>query len=110
MREEKYIDKEEVKDIYAWGRWYIRKASETNDPPLRGLGKWTIEFSHEADGYILLLKQGLIDYENLKEKVRKYLKNDMDYFSDESFKKQDLLGEYKLVPDEIDSYMEDYRL
>lgn len=76
----------------------ISKGAKTGKPELRGRGKWLVEYGHFLQGQTELLENESINYEEFKMKVEQYLNSELQYFGDESFQRNDVVGEYSEVP------------
>lgn len=76
----------------------ISKGAKTEKPELRGRGKWLVEYGYFLKAQAELLESESINYEELKLKVERYLNSELQYFGDESFQRNDVIGEYSEVP------------
>lgn len=102
------LEKINMYQIRASGKWLLKKGIEERNYSHRGLGKWLIDFGGALSDLLSDYNQGKISYQELEKQITAFLDNDYHYF--DNLKESDALGEYELVPAKVEELKELYEL
>ncbi len=99
------LDWMNVKQV-GWDK--LIQGRKQNRIELQGLGKWLIDFSAHLSILFEKYEKNEINYFTLRKQIKIFLENDIAYFK--SQQSYDLVGCYRLVPEEARQYILEYNL